>query len=275
MVPNNLEVLDKLYEITQNEVNIYSYLNAIKNLELRNDQLITDYNKKVNDKDAENRDKFHFYIEMAKLYSMKEKKLLDSIDCLANELVDCSNIHLENIPKIYEGKHIPVYYKGITENHTQTEITENIYLYASDIYERFSNVTEVKINELISRETKAFYGANAAQIRAHKNSDAERRIRKYLNKYITILKLKHLDRAIKLETNENERKELIEYKYSLIFENKDVCDNLLGSKMDIKAFSMPDDKKMATAYQVPLENYIYLKETQILKKSCIIFPIIV
>ena len=42
MVPNNLEVLDKLYEITQNEVNIYSYLNAIKNLELRNDQLITD-----------------------------------------------------------------------------------------------------------------------------------------------------------------------------------------------------------------------------------------
>ena len=226
----NEQIEQAIIELIEFEVKILESVETLKKLELLNDTNTKTYEKEC---------------EQALLYSIKEDRILNNIDCLPFEFEECIKEIIFNI-----GIYLPEEMSEIQKQDIEAKLARILGSKCKELVQNHTNDEDYDENEfeVIDFPTD-FYGLDDTY--------------EAINNQIEMQRLIFIQKFIDNATNNEVKKEAIEEKFRLIYENKEIIDNLLNSNMNpYFLFETPDDV-IAKSLEMNNETFQAQKKEQI------------
>lgn len=223
------QITSSISELVKYEAQLFESLNKLKQLELENKTNTEEYEKET---------------EQSLLYSTREKSVLDSIDCTPYQFEKSFKSIISNLTNF-----VPQYFKDEQTIEVKQRLLRVLGSKCKKLANKYKDFECEENIETMDLDTE-FYGNDDLFEAIHNQIEMQRLIK--IQEFI--------DKVDDLE----EKAALIEEKFNLLYENKEIHDQLLQSSMNPYFLFIISDDILIQTLKVDKQKFEKQKEEQII-----------
>lgn len=223
------QITSSISELVKYEAQLFESLNKLKQLELENKTNTEEYEKET---------------EQSLLYSTREKSVLDSIDCTPYQFEKSFKSIISNLTNF-----VPQYFKDEQTIEVKQRLLRVLGSKCKKLADKYKDFECEENIETMDLDTE-FYGNDDLFEAIHNQIEMQRLIK--IQEFI--------DKVDDLE----EKAALIEEKFNLLYENKEIHDQLLQSSMNPYFLFIISDDILIQTLKVDKQKFEKQKEEQII-----------